>query len=51
MESDTVYIFFISYYIIVVLLTLNVTMALLIDYLVSRWHNQNIRRENLVEPL
>lgn len=33
-NSDLVYIFFISFYILVVLFTLNVTMALLIEYIV-----------------
>lgn len=33
-NTDLVYIFFISFYIVVVLLTLNVTIALLIEYIV-----------------
>ncbi|CAD8134425.1 unnamed protein product [Paramecium octaurelia] len=49
-NTDLVYIFFISFYIVVVLFTLNVTMALLIEYIVSKIHPKNQTDASQSEP-
>ncbi|CAD8054028.1 unnamed protein product [Paramecium primaurelia] len=49
-NTDLVYIFFISFYIIVVLFTLNVTMALLIEYIVSKINPKNQTEVQQLEP-
>ncbi|CAD8046030.1 unnamed protein product [Paramecium primaurelia] len=49
-NSDLVYIFFISFYILVVLFTLNVTMALLIEYIVQKINVKNQTDISSSEP-
>ncbi|CAK72342.1 unnamed protein product (macronuclear) [Paramecium tetraurelia] len=49
-NTDLVYIFFISFYIVVVLFTLNVTMALLIEYIVQKLNVKNQTDASSQEP-
>ncbi|CAD8051216.1 unnamed protein product [Paramecium sonneborni] len=49
-NTDLVYIFFISFYIVVVLLTLNVTIALLIEYIVQKISVRNQTDQSSSEP-